>query len=56
MFNWLGFPAASVPCGYVDGLPIGLQVVALPGHEDKILRVASAFQEAFPRLEHPPLS
>jgi Asp-tRNA(Asn)/Glu-tRNA(Gln) amidotransferase A subunit family amidase len=56
MFNWLGFPAASVPCGYVDGLPIGLQVVALPGHEAKILRVAAAFQQAFPRLEHPPTS
>jgi aspartyl-tRNA(Asn)/glutamyl-tRNA(Gln) amidotransferase subunit A len=56
MFNWLGFPAASVPCGFVDGLPIGLQIVALPGHEDKVLRVANAFQGAFPRLEHPTVS
>jgi Asp-tRNA(Asn)/Glu-tRNA(Gln) amidotransferase A subunit family amidase len=56
MFNWLGFPAASIPCGYVDGLPIGLQVVALPGNEAKIFRVANAFQRDFPRLEHPPVS
>jgi aspartyl-tRNA(Asn)/glutamyl-tRNA(Gln) amidotransferase subunit A len=56
MFNWLGFPAASVPCGFVDGLPVGLQVVALPGNEAKIFRVANAFQQAFPRLEHPPVS
>ena len=43
MFNWLGFPAASLPCGFVDGLPIGLQVVGWPGSEDKILRFAQAF-------------
>jgi aspartyl-tRNA(Asn)/glutamyl-tRNA(Gln) amidotransferase subunit A len=56
MFNWLGFPAASVPCGFVDGLPIGLQVVALPGHEAKIFQVANAFQSAFPRTERPSTS
>ena len=56
MFNWLGFPALSVPCGFVDGLPIGLQIVGLPGREAKILRVANAFQAAYPRLEHPTVS
>jgi Asp-tRNA(Asn)/Glu-tRNA(Gln) amidotransferase A subunit family amidase len=56
MFNWLGFPAVSVPCGYVDGLPVGLQIVGLPGREATILRVANAFQGAFPRLEHPTVS
>ena len=43
MFNWLGFPAAGLPCGFVDGLPIGLQVVGWPGSEDKILRFAQTF-------------
>jgi aspartyl-tRNA(Asn)/glutamyl-tRNA(Gln) amidotransferase subunit A len=56
MFNWLGFPAASVPCGFVDGLPIGLQLVGLPGNEAKIFRVANAFQRAFPQPDHPPVS
>ena len=56
MFNWLGFPAASVPCGFVDGLPVGLQIVGLPGREATILRVANAFQKAFPRDERPPVS
>jgi Asp-tRNA(Asn)/Glu-tRNA(Gln) amidotransferase A subunit family amidase len=55
-FNWLGFPAASVPCGFVDGLPVGLQLVGLPGNEATIFRVANAFQQAFPQPEHPPVS
>ena len=56
IFNWLGFPAVSVPCGFVDGLPVGLQIACLPGREDKVLRVAEAFQQAFGRHERPPVS
>jgi amidase/aspartyl-tRNA(Asn)/glutamyl-tRNA(Gln) amidotransferase subunit A len=56
LFNWLGFPAVSVPCGFVDGLPVGLQIAAWPGREDVVLRVANAFQQAFPRPERPPVS
>ena len=56
MFNWLGFPAANVPCGFLNGLPIGLQVVGWPGSEDIILRFAQAFLQASPRNEHPPTS
>jgi aspartyl-tRNA(Asn)/glutamyl-tRNA(Gln) amidotransferase subunit A len=56
MFNWLGMPAASVPCGFVDGLPIGLQIVGRPHSEAKILRVAAAFMKAFPRNERPKLA
>jgi aspartyl-tRNA(Asn)/glutamyl-tRNA(Gln) amidotransferase subunit A len=56
MFNWLGFPAMSIPCGFVDGLPIGLQLIGLPGRESTILRAASAFLDAFPRTERPPVS
>lgn len=56
MFNWLGFPAVSVPCGFIDGLPIALQIVGLPGSEAKIFRASAAFQKAFPRDERPPVS
>jgi Asp-tRNA(Asn)/Glu-tRNA(Gln) amidotransferase A subunit family amidase len=56
MFNWLGFPAVSLPCGFLDGLPLGLQIVGLPGREDLILRAANAYQQAFPCLDHPPVS
>jgi Asp-tRNA(Asn)/Glu-tRNA(Gln) amidotransferase A subunit family amidase len=54
MFNWLGFPALNVPAGFVDGLPVGLQLVGWPGSEDKILRAAHSFLAAFPRVERPP--
>jgi len=36
----------SVPCGLVDGLPIGLQVIAPGFGEETALRVAYAFEAA----------
>jgi aspartyl-tRNA(Asn)/glutamyl-tRNA(Gln) amidotransferase subunit A len=56
MFNWLKFPAVSVPCGFVQGLPVGLQIAGPPGSEAKIFRAAQAFQHAFPRTERPRVS
>jgi Asp-tRNA(Asn)/Glu-tRNA(Gln) amidotransferase A subunit family amidase len=56
MFNWLAFPAVSVPCGFVDGLPVGLQIVGPPGSDARVMRLAVAFQKAFPRPEQPPVS
>jgi aspartyl-tRNA(Asn)/glutamyl-tRNA(Gln) amidotransferase subunit A len=56
IFNWLGFPAVSVPCGFIDGMPVGLQIAAWHGREDLVLRVAQAFQQAFPRDERPSIS
>ena len=56
IFNWMGFPAVSVPCGFVDGLPVGLQIASWHGREDLVMRVARAFQQAFPRNERPPVS
>lgn len=55
MFNLLGWPALTVPCGFVDGLPVGLQIVGPPGSEGLILRAARAFQVAYPQEERPAL-
>lgn len=45
-FNYTGFPAVSIPCGKVNGLPVGLQLVAPHFREDMLIRVAHAYQRA----------
>ena len=41
-----GLPGISIPCGLTEsGLPIGLQILATPFEEEKILRVAYAFEQ-----------
>lgn len=47
-FNMTRQPAASCPAGFVDGLPIGLQVVGPMYREDLVLRAAAAFEAARP--------
>ena len=46
--NYLGLAAASVPCGFVDGLPIGLQIIADRMNEQKVFRAARAFERLRP--------
>jgi aspartyl-tRNA(Asn)/glutamyl-tRNA(Gln) amidotransferase subunit A len=44
--NLAGIPAISVPCGFHEGLPIGLQIMGKPFAEATIYRVAHAFEQA----------
>jgi len=38
--NLIGSPAISVPCGFIDDLPIGMQIISPDLREDLLLRVA----------------
>ena len=40
-----GLPAASVPCGFVDGLPIGMQLIAPHFAEVPLLELAHQYQQ-----------
>src|SRR3546814_15575218 len=51
--NHLGLPAANVPIGLLNGLPIGVQVTAPAGRDDLILTVVQAIQDAHPFTERP---
>jgi aspartyl-tRNA(Asn)/glutamyl-tRNA(Gln) amidotransferase subunit A len=43
--NLAGLPAISVPCGFTDGLPIGMQIMAPPLREDLTLQTAYTFEQ-----------
>jgi Asp-tRNA(Asn)/Glu-tRNA(Gln) amidotransferase A subunit family amidase len=45
-FNVAGTPAVSLPCGFVDGLPVGVQLVAARGKDALLLDVAEDLEEA----------
>ena len=47
MFNWLKFPAVSVPCGFLQGLPIGLQIVGPPGSEARATTETARISDVF---------
>jgi len=44
--NLAGLPAISVPCGFVEGLPVGMQIVGGHFTEQRILNVAHRYQRA----------
>jgi len=44
--NLAGLPAMSLPCGFVRGLPVGLQLIAPPLAEGPLLKAAHHYQRA----------
>lgn len=45
--NGSGLCAASVPCGFVDGLPVGLQIIAPQGSDDLVFDLSRAIERHF---------
>ncbi|MCL0057153.1 Asp-tRNA(Asn)/Glu-tRNA(Gln) amidotransferase subunit GatA [Dehalococcoidia bacterium] len=46
--NIAGIPGISIPAGFVNGLPVGMQILAKPFAEEMLLRIAFAFEQATP--------
>jgi aspartyl-tRNA(Asn)/glutamyl-tRNA(Gln) amidotransferase subunit A len=52
--NLAGLPGISVPCGFVDGLPMGLQLIGPHFAEAKLLNAAHQYQQATDWHKHSP--
>jgi aspartyl-tRNA(Asn)/glutamyl-tRNA(Gln) amidotransferase subunit A len=54
--NLAGIPGMSIPCGFVEGMPVGLQLMGKHFDEGTLLRAAYTFEQnsdyhrAFPVL------
>ena len=44
--NMAGLPGISIPCGFVDGMPVGMQLIGKILDEETILRAAYTFEQA----------
>ena len=44
--NIAGVPAISIPAGFSNNLPIGMQIIGKPFREETILRIAFAYEQA----------
>ena len=54
--NLAGIPGLSLPCGFADGLPAGLQLIGRPFDEATLLRAGHAYQSLTTHhLARPPL-
>ena len=48
LWTLVGFPTLAVPCGKVDGLPVGVQLSAAPERDDLVLRAGALFKADWP--------
>lgn len=52
--NLTGLPILTLPCGFTDGLPVGLQIVGPQLGEDQILQIGHAYQSVTTWHDHRP--
>lgn len=54
--NMGGMPGISLNCGFADGLPVGLQLVAAPLEDEKLLQIAYQVEQVLPdATKRPPI-
>ena len=44
--NMAGLPGISIPCGFADGMPVGMQLIGKVLDEETVLRAANTFEQA----------
>ena len=44
--NMAGLPGISIPCGFADGMPVGVQLIGKALDEETLLRAAYTFEQA----------
>lgn len=40
LMNFTGLPAVTIPCGQIDGMPVGLQLISVPDDEHRLISYA----------------
>ena len=48
LFNYTGHPAASIPAGFADGLPVGMQIVGRRYADVDVLAASAVFEQLRP--------
>jgi aspartyl-tRNA(Asn)/glutamyl-tRNA(Gln) amidotransferase subunit A len=43
--NLAGLPALSLPCGFAEGLPLGISLIGRPFYENQIIAIGNLFQK-----------
>jgi len=51
----IGAAALSVPAGMSNGMPVGLELDALPGHDSELLGLGIAVEKILARIPAPPV-